>query len=58
MTCPHTRNDSHFIGSMLILGDSLSLLHQHCPIALVLELVGVSSVNWDNGAIDMQFANE
>ena len=45
MSCPDSRNNCHLGRPMFHLSDPLCFFHQHCSIALMLELIRISTVN-------------
>lgn len=51
-----TRYDSNFLWSVFEFRDFLSLFHQQHTEALVLKLGRISSVDWDNAAVDVQLS--
>lgn len=57
MPCSYTGNYCYFGRAVFVLRDSFGLFHQHCSVALVLELVWVSGVDGDHGTVDVELSD-
>ena len=58
MASSHSGDDCHFGCPMLLLRDLLRLLHQHRPVALVLEFVRVSCMDRYHRPVHVQFPHQ